>query len=63
VIASFFATLAIVDYYGVAPAPDAFPIKIEEATYGVNCGGIGMPEGLRCALPVRPKAARSSSRH
>ena len=38
VIASSFATLAIVDYYGVAPAPDALPIKIEEATYGTNCG-------------------------
>ena len=30
VVASFFATLAIVDYYGVVPAPDALPIKIEK---------------------------------
>jgi hypothetical protein len=38
VIASFFGTLAVVDYFGFVPPRIALPIRIEEATYGANCG-------------------------
>lgn len=45
ILGSFLATLAALDYFAAPPsAPAIRPIKIEEATYGSNCGrrvGVG----------------------
>ena len=43
VVASFYTTLKVMDYFNAAPAP-SYPssIKIEEATYGANC-----PNGVK----------------
>lgn len=38
ILASFLATLAALDYFRVPSAPVVRLIKIEEATYGSNCG-------------------------
>ena len=43
-LGSFLATLAALDYFRAAPVPVIRLIKIEEATYGSNCGrrvGVG----------------------
>jgi len=38
VLASFFITLAVMDHWTTDPAEGERIIKIEEATYGANCG-------------------------
>jgi len=44
VVASFYTTLKVMDYFDAAPAQVSYPssIKIEEATYGANC-----PSGVK----------------
>jgi len=42
VVASFYATLKVLNYFSAAPTQVSHSIKIEEATYGANC-----PNGVK----------------